>query len=138
MTHSVCDTFERLDSMVVNAMDITVAERPDEGVTVVALHGELGVDSAGRLRTTLARLIDGYAIRIVVDLAPLTFCDSIGLSAFLDGHRRCSEAGGWLRLAAARPFMLRVLDVVGLAVLVPLYATVPAACTGDEAHLIRP
>jgi anti-anti-sigma factor len=119
-------------------MDITVAERPDVGVTVVALHGELGVDSAGRLRSTLARLIDGYAVNIVVDLAPLTFCDSIGLSAFLDGHRRCVEVGGWLRLAAARPFLRKVLDVVGLITLVPLYDTVFSACTGDEAHLIRP
>jgi anti-sigma B factor antagonist len=119
-------------------MDITVAEDPHAGVTVVTLHGELGVDSATALRTTLVGLIDRYAIHIVVDLASLTFCDSIGLSAFVDGHRRCAAAGGWLRLAAARPFLHRVLEVVGLLGPVPLYATVCAARTGDEAHLIQP
>ena len=119
-------------------MDITVAERCDAGVTVVTLHGELGVDSAGPLRTTLAALIDRYRLRIVVDLAPLTFCDSIGLSAFVDGHWRCTEVGGWMRLASPRPFLRRILDVVGLIGLVPLYETVPAACTGDAARLIRP
>jgi len=119
-------------------MEISVAERPDAHVTVVTLHGELGVDSAASLRTTLAGLIDGCLIQIVVDLAPLTFCDSIGLSAFVDGHRRCTEAGGWLRLAAAGPFLERVLAVVGLLGWVPLYDTVHAACTGDAAHLIQP
>ena len=138
MTDRLCDGRRRSGGIVARAMDITVAERSAAGITVVTLHGELGVDSAGLLRKTLAELIDQYRIRIVVDLAPLAFCDSIGLSAFIDGHRRCAEVGGWMRLAGARPFLCRILEVVGLLGIVQLYDSVPAACTGDESRLVKP
>jgi len=119
-------------------MDIIVAERHIHGATVVALHGELGIDAADRLRATLGDLVDGSAARIVIDLAPVTFCDSIGLSAFVDGHNRCTRAGGYLRLAAATPFLRRVLSVVGLLGQVPLYDTVEAACAGDVTRRSAP
>jgi anti-sigma B factor antagonist len=90
-------------------MDITVAERPVHGATIVALHGELGIDAIAQLRATLTDMVGRSMTRIVIDLAPVSFCDSIGLSAFVDGHDRCTEAGGYLRLAAAGPFLQRVL-----------------------------
>lgn len=119
-------------------MDITVGDAPVGGAVVVAVHGQLGVDSVQRLQETLHGLIDASVHRIVVDLAGLAFCDSTGLSSFVDGHRRCAVAGGWLRLAAPRPFLLRVLAVVGLLDQVPVFDTVPAACTGDPAGLSSP
>jgi anti-sigma B factor antagonist len=114
-------------------MDITIADHPGRPATVVAVHGELSIDGVARLRTILAGLIDNSITRIVVDLGPMTFCDSIGLSAFVDAHRRCAERGGYLRLAAASPFLRRVLGVVGLLGPLSLYDTVAAACAGDLA-----
>ena len=116
-------------------MYITVANRPAHGATVVALHGDLGVDSAPQLRTLLTDLIDRSTNRIVVDLGPLVFCDSIGLSAFVDAHHRCARAGGYLRLAAAAPFLRQILAVVGLLGPIAVYDTVPAACAGDTSRL---
>jgi anti-anti-sigma factor len=109
-------------------MDITVAEHPVRGATVVTLHGELGMESAGRLRTSLLDIIGRAGTLIVIDLGPLEVCDSIGLSAFVDAHRCCTRAGGYLRLAAPSPFLRRVLSVVGLLDAIPLYDTVAAAC----------
>jgi len=116
-------------------MDITVAECPVHGATIVALHGELGVDVVDQLRATLTGLIDRSAARIVIDLAAVSFCDSMGLSGFIDGHHRCTAAGGYLRLAAAGPFLREVLSVVGLLGRLPVYDTVDAACTGDVTAL---
>lgn len=116
-------------------MEITVADRGAHGAAVVTLRGDLAIDSVPKLRVALTGLIDRSANRIVVDLAQLRFCDSIGLSSFVEAHHRCVRAGGYLRLAAATPFMLRILTVVGLLGPVPVYDTVHAACAGDPAGL---
>lgn len=111
-------------------MDVTVAER--DSVTVVALRGELGVDTAPELEATLTKLVRGSINRIVVDLAGLRFCDSIGLSTFVLAHRACTASGGFMRLAAVPDFLLRVLTVVGLKDQLPMYDTVAAACTAPS------
>jgi anti-sigma B factor antagonist len=116
-------------------MEITVAPPAARDAFVVELHGELDLHSADQLRSSLTGLIDQGATKIVVDLAAVPFCDSVGLSAFVDGHRRCQAVGGYLRLAAATPFLHRLLTVVGLLGLVSLYDTVAAACDGDASQL---
>jgi anti-anti-sigma factor len=113
-------------------MDIEVTSRSDDPVTVVALRGALDVDSCAELPTVLTKLTARGAVRIVVDLGGLTFCDSIGLSALVDAHRHCHQAGGYLRLAAATPFLLRTLAVVGLLRRLPVYPTVQAARADDR------
>jgi len=113
-------------------MDIEVASRPGEPVAVVALRGELDLDSCVALPAVWAGLIERGQARIVVDACGLTFVDSTGLAALVEAHRRCCQAGGFLRLAAAKPFLLRTLAVVGLLGRLPVYATVQAARVDDR------
>lgn len=119
-------------------MEVLIAERPVQDAMIVTLSGELGIDGVAQLRDVLTELIDLAYTRVVIDLEPLTFCDSIGLSAFVDAHNRCTERGGYVRLAAPAPFLVRVLAVVGLLGRVPIYDTVPGACMADPTQLVRP
>src|SRR5690348_13246755 len=96
------------------AVDMMVQAHPVADTTVVTLSGQLDLDTAHLLREVLEPLLEQPVPRIVVDLAGLTFCDSIGLSALAVGHNRCTEAGGYLRLSAPTPFLIKVLAVVGL------------------------
>ncbi|WP_245870937.1 STAS domain-containing protein [Asanoa hainanensis] len=118
-------------------MRISVAEARAGGVTVVKLAGELGVDTAAELATAIEELLDRPTNRIVIDLALLGFCDSIGLSTFVDAHRRCAASGGYLALAAPSPFMHKLLGAVGLTRQVPAYATVASACGGGDEGRLR-
>lgn len=52
-----------------------------------ALSGELDLASAPQLATTLDTQIAAGKQDIVLDLSGLQFCDSSGLSAFVDAHR---------------------------------------------------
>src|SRR5690349_53534 len=61
-------------------MDVVVDEHPTGEPTVVSVRGHLDIDSAPELRDAVEGLLDRDVTRIVVDLAELDFCDSIGLS----------------------------------------------------------
>ena len=80
-------------------MHVSVLGNPDDSV-VVTVRGDLDIDSATVLTTTLDQVLERPVPRVVVDLSGVAFCDSTALSAFVVGHNRAAAAGGWLRLAA--------------------------------------
>jgi anti-sigma B factor antagonist len=84
-------------------------------VAVLRLSGELDADTAAELHATLADLLERPVPRIVVDLVDLKFCDSVGLSAFVTAKQVIASRGGWLSFACASPFLVNLLDTVGLS-----------------------
>ncbi len=107
-------------------MHVSVVDNLDASM-VVTVRGNLDIDSAAVLTTTLDQVLDRSHPRVVVDLSGIEFCDSTGLSAFVIGHNRARSSGGWLRLAAAGAFMRELLETVGLAGRLALYPTVREA-----------
>ena len=91
---------------------VTREDRDD--VTVLLLSGELDMSTAPQLSDRVDEAVADGRVRLRVDLAGVTFCDSTGMSAFVRGHHRCTEAGGWLRLSGARGTVARVLTISGL------------------------
>ena len=107
-------------------MDLAVTTRAD-GIVLLAVCGALDIDTAPRLRDAVHGLLDSGTNRIVVDLAGVDFCDSVGLGTFAYGHNHCRASGGALRLAAPSPFLAGLLATVGLAGPIPIHDTVTAA-----------
>ncbi|MCP2322636.1 anti-sigma B factor antagonist [Hamadaea flava] len=114
-------------------MSVRIVKRPDLGVTVVEIAGELDIDSAPAFRECLTRVVRDGGARIVVDARGLWFCDSIGLSSLITTQQACTARGGFLRLAGADEALLRLLLIVGLLDYVTAYASVEAAASGDPA-----
>ena len=112
-------------------MHVSVVGNTDDPV-VVTVRGDLDVDSAAVLGTTLERVLDRPEPRVVVDLSGVEFCDSTGLSAFVVGHHRAHAAGGWLRLAAPSDWLAGLIGTIGLTGRVAVYPTVADALTGRD------
>jgi anti-sigma B factor antagonist len=108
---------------------VSVVGNPDDSV-VVAVRGNLDIDSAPVLTTTLDQVLERPVPRVVVDLSGVEFCDSTGLSAFVIGHNQAAAAGGWLRIAAPTPWMASLLDTVGLTGRLGVYPGVADALAG--------
>ena len=96
-------------------------------VVVLRLSGELDADTTTRLHDLLAELLARPIPRIVVDLADLKFCDSVGLSAFITVKQVISGRGGWLRFAGANPFLVKLLGTVGLSRYFAIFPSVDEA-----------
>ena len=105
---------------------------------VLSVSGQLDLDTEADLRAAFDELAAQGCRRVVVDLSGLDFCDSIGLSTIVVGHRLCVAEGGWLRLAAPGEFMLHLLSSVGITGSVPVYGTADGARRGDPADRVRP
>ncbi|MFD0277236.1 STAS domain-containing protein [Kitasatospora sp. NPDC127111] len=98
------------------------------GWTVVPLSGDLDDFEAREIRRLLDVLADGGAVRMVIDLASVGFVDSTGLNVLLGAARRLRADHGVLRLAGAAPRVRDVLELSGVAAVLPLYPDVAAAC----------
>jgi anti-sigma B factor antagonist len=89
-------------------------EHRRDRVVVLALDGELDMASAPRLSEQIDSLVASGYRHVLLDLAELSFCDSAGLNAFVQGDRACTARGGWLRLTGVTGHVARVVELSGL------------------------
>jgi anti-sigma B factor antagonist len=99
----------------------------DEHRCVVALSGEIDLDSAPDLRATLNELWELGYTHYVFDLAEVTFLDSTGLGVLIGFQKRLEDAGARIAVAAVPPDLARLLGVVGLGARFETFLTVDAA-----------
>ncbi|MBO0806159.1 MAG: STAS domain-containing protein [Nocardiopsaceae bacterium] len=85
-----------------------------DGTTMVKVRGELDIATAGQAYTYLRDIMDSQRGPVTVNLADLTFCDAAGLGtlARLADHAR--QADRELKLAAARPSLLKIMRITGM------------------------
>jgi anti-anti-sigma factor len=87
---------------------------PDRARVIVALRGELDIETVGQLRAALEELSATGWEHVVVDLRELTFIDSMGLSLLLEADRSARRTGRSFAIVDGSPAVARLLEVVGL------------------------
>jgi anti-sigma B factor antagonist len=97
---------------------------------VVAVPAEIDVANAGEVRHGLLAAASLGAAVLVIDMSETTFCDSAGVQGIIAAHQQAAAAGTQLRLVA--PAVQRILTLIGIDQLVPLYPTLEAALAGTS------
>jgi anti-sigma B factor antagonist len=103
-----------------------VSERSVDGVTIVAASGVVDMLTAPQLEQALNAALDKKPGNLVVDLTEVEFLASAGMGVLVAAH---DEAGTVTRLCvvAEGPATSRPLKLVGIADIVPLFATLDEA-----------
>jgi anti-sigma B factor antagonist len=83
-------------------------------VTVLALEGRLDSYSVPKLRAQLKTSTNQHPSKIVVDLASVSFIDSTGLAALIQGMRTCRDGGGNLCLSNPQRPVRLILELTRL------------------------
>ncbi|MGW2697770.1 STAS domain-containing protein [Streptomyces sp. NPDC001296] len=92
---------------------LSVVATSTDGIRVLTLIGEIDHHTGEALHQALD--VSGIVRpRIVVDMRRVSFMDSSGINILLAAHQAAAAAGGWLRLAAPAPAVLRTLQLVGV------------------------
>jgi anti-sigma B factor antagonist len=82
--------------------------------TVIRVAGELDMSTTSQLADTVNRELREFPGRIVLDLAGLTFCDSLGLGTLIVLSRAAQTQQTFLALRDPSPFFARMLDITGM------------------------
>jgi len=112
---------------------LRVRERREHGAVVLMVSGELDLVTGPQLDRHLAALSATGDHHVVLDAADLVFCDASGITVLLRGRTRACEQHGWLRLAAARALLRRILVITALTRELPVFDTVADAVASMNA-----
>lgn len=99
-----------------------------DGIAVLAVAGDVDVDTAWRLREDLTTLLTERDA--VVDMSAVEFLDSTGLGVLVAGYRQARNRDHRMALAGAPQRVLDILELTQLTTLFALYDDVPAAAEG--------
>ena len=92
---------------------------------VVTLPTEIDVTNADEIRQALLSAASHDVAVLIIDMSETTFCDSAGVQAIIAAYRQATATGTELRLVATA--VLRILTLVGVDQMIPIYPTLEAA-----------
>src|SRR5438045_229728 len=84
-------------------------------------EGDVDLSSYDEFRAALAEAVTAGRAHVVVDLARVSFIDSMGLGALVSGLHDANEAGSEVSLICSSPHLSRLLQVTGLSQLFHVY-----------------
>jgi anti-anti-sigma factor len=99
------------------------AAKLDDGVRVIAVRGELDLDTAPGLEAPLEEAIVAGDASILIDLAECEFIDSTGIALIVRAWQRLDhdgEGSGRLVVCARNEQVRRVLDITGIELSIPI------------------
>ena len=92
---------------------------------VVAVPAEVDVTNIGEVCQALLSAASQDVPVLIIDMSRTTFCDSAGVHAIIAAYQQAAAAGTELRLVATA--VLRILTIVGVDQLIPIYPDLEAA-----------
>src|SRR6188768_4381065 len=81
-------------------------------VSILTLRGTIETTNASGLEDTLERIVDEKCYRIVVDLGGVSYISSAGWGIFISEIKRIRRNGGDIKLAAMKPEVREVFDLL--------------------------
>jgi len=100
------------------------------GVPVVTAPEEVDITNADGLRAALAEAAEFEAAghpAFVVDMTRTRFCDSAGIHALVEAHKRVQAAGGQVVLALSGTAVPRIFSLTGVDRVIPSFTSVAEA-----------
>ena len=105
--------------------------RWDDGRAVVRMPAEIDVTNADEISRRLRAAASRGSSVLVIDMSATTFCDSAGVQAVIDAYNQVNthnqNAGTHTQLRLVATAVLRIITLIGIDQLIPVYSTVEAA-----------
>jgi anti-anti-sigma factor len=105
---------------------LLVRQQQLAGAICLVLTGELDLAGVSVLQSQF-RGIAHAEDHVIVDMGGLRYIDSSGAKVLLEAQRSLSRRNRRLVLAAVQPLARRVIDIMGLERIIPIFPTVEAA-----------
>ncbi|MET9774108.1 STAS domain-containing protein [Streptomyces sp. NPDC006367] len=100
---------------------------PREDVALLKVKGYLDVDTATEFQHHLANQLHHGRRHFLLDLSDVPFMDSSGMNIVLRVYQEARELPGSVHIISPTPAVLRILDLTGVSITVPVSDTVEEA-----------
>lgn len=104
-----------------------------EGVTVVAVSGEIDMLTAPQLRADVLQQLDAGST-LVLDMSGVSFLGSAGLAVLVEASQHAKRRGSAFRVVAVERAVTRPLAATGLGDVFSVFESVERAVAADEAR----
>jgi len=104
-----------------------VTQQDERGICCIDLAGYLDAHTATELESIMNTAITNGCSRIVVNFADLEYISSAGLGVFMVFIKSLQPKNDVFKLAAMKPKVFTVFDLLGFPVLFEIYPTVEEA-----------
>jgi anti-sigma B factor antagonist len=94
---------------------------------VLPLEGEIDLHVSPNLTAALNRMIDEKPKKLVVDLSGVTYIDSAGLAALIEGMQKVEAYGGKFALAGLQETVRSIFEIARLDQVFRIFPDVDAA-----------
>jgi anti-anti-sigma factor len=96
-----------------------------DGVRTISVRGELDLSTAPDLERPLEQVLDSGEGAILIDLSECAFIDSTGIALIVRAWQRLGSGnnGRGLGICSQNEQVLRVLEITGLELSIPVYAS---------------
>ena len=111
-------------------MDLEVTTQQLNDFVVLAVAGEVDMESAPLLREQTLAQLTGGPDRVVIDMSDVTFMDSSGLSVLVAALKRIRSSDGELRLVITRERTMKLFRVTALDTVFSLHGSTQDAVNG--------
>jgi anti-sigma B factor antagonist len=112
LSRSAAETSDSTDEE--EQVDFRIATETADGVSVIALAGEVDLYTAPNLKEELVRMIDEGARHMVIDFTETSFIDSTTLGVLVSGLKRLRLKDGRLALVITDRNILKIFEITGL------------------------
>jgi anti-sigma B factor antagonist len=113
-------------------MTIDIGTTTRGAVTVLAVSGEIDINTAPQLLQALAELDGAARQALVLDLSAVSFLDSSALGALVGAQKEIAAAGGRLTVVCADPKVLRIFSITRLTEVIDIVQSVDDAVAASR------
>ena len=98
-----------------------------DGLGVVALAGEVDIDTAPQFKQAVKGAIEGGASSLIIDMAAVTFIDSTALGVLVSGVKQARQRDSTLAVVSTEENINRIFELTSLNRIFAICATREAA-----------
>ncbi len=95
-------------------MEIKVKYDDQAKEIMVALDGDLDLNSVNDFKMRMDENIEEYKAGVSIDCSALRYIDSTGLGVLVSILKKVKEYGGTMKIVQLKPYLFKIFDVTGL------------------------
>lgn len=109
-------------------MALTITEKDTDGITILELSGRVTLgDESNQLRSKIKEVLGKGKMRLVLDLADVSYIDSAGLGTLVAGYTSAQNQGASMKLANLTKKFHEQLHITKLVTVFDVYDSVADA-----------